>query len=183
MFWKTLTLFAPKEMILLAIWSLANLLPITTASIIILVRLLLTFWSFYHLVQRNKNQGSYPIFHHITMDRQPKLVIKCKNFITTHCNILNNPYSNSSCPHHLFMHELNHCPFKVVTLMFLVIFGDYQEVIQKPQCFILQHWTSLLQQMQDGGKLCHCICNLGSNRFTTWKTNNFWLFACLESLE
>jgi hypothetical protein len=110
-------------MILLAIWSLANLLHVTIASIIILVKLLIILLSFYHLVQINKNQDSYPNFHHITMDKQPKLVIKCKNFITTQGNILNNPYNNYGYSHHFLMHELNHCPSKVFITMFLVNLG------------------------------------------------------------
>ncbi len=56
------------------------------------------------------------------MNRQSKLVVNYKNFITTKSNISYNPHCCLGCPHNPLMHEFNHCPIQVITLMILVVF-------------------------------------------------------------
>jgi hypothetical protein len=43
-------------------------------------------------MQGDENMNPYPIFHKITMDKQSKLIVKCKNLIAIKSNIMCNHF-------------------------------------------------------------------------------------------
>ncbi len=55
------------------------------------------------------------------MDRQPRLVIQCKNLVIAKSNILCNYNCFFGCPQHFLVHKLRHLPIRIVRLMFFVI--------------------------------------------------------------
>ncbi len=87
------------------------------------------------------------------------------------------------------MHEFCHCPTCVVILRFLKNYYCH-EFKQMPQCLLFQHGMSLLQQMQDNGKLhnllyflsCHPICNLSSNILTIATNKQFLIYYMFTNL-
>jgi hypothetical protein len=56
------------------------------------------------------------------MNSQSKLVVDCKNSITTKSNILSNPHFFLGCPHNPLMHEFYHYPIQAIIVLILVVF-------------------------------------------------------------
>ncbi len=79
------------------------------------------------------------------MDKQPRLVIHYKNFITIENHITSSPHCCHGCRHNLLMHEFYHCSI-VINLMFFVIFLGLPKAQAKG--FIPSYST-----------MGHCYCN------------------------
>jgi len=79
-------------------------------------------WSFNYLVWKNENWNPYQILHYVTMNKQPKLVIHYKNFITIENHITSSPNCCHDCHHNLLIHEFCHFSTTVINLMFFTIF-------------------------------------------------------------
>ncbi len=97
-----------------------------------------------HLVQGDENHNPYLVLHHITMNKQLKLVVKCKNFITTKSNILNSPHCSLTCFHYFLMHELCHHLVGVVTLMFFCWFLAMPKIHIKASTAHILSWDVLV---------------------------------------
>ncbi len=86
------------------------------------------------------------------------------------------------------MYEFSNRPPRVITPMFLIGGWHYKKFIQWLYCFILQHGTSLLQQMKYCGKLhnsflsCIPIPKLGSNILSTMRSKQLMIFSMFAIL-
>lgn len=93
--------------------------------------------------------------------------------------VANFPIASSKVNLKNLTHEFYRCPTCVVILRLLIVFWD---------CHI-QHGMSLLQQMQDSGKLpnlpyflsCHPICNLSSNILIIVTNKQFLIYYMLTN--
>ncbi len=103
-------------------------------------------WSLNHLVWRNENWHPYSNLHYITMDKQPRLVIHYKNFITIENHITSSPRCFHGCHHNLLMHEFYHFSTKVFNLMLFVKFLGLPRIQTKG--FILSY-----------SNMGQCYCN------------------------
>ncbi len=101
------------------------------------------------------------------------------------CNL---NYSPIDLHQHL-VHEFYHGLAKTIIPMFFVIFGHYQKFKQWSQGFIVQHWTTLLQQMKHNGKLnnfmnffsYHPMCQLGINSLSARRCKCFCILGMLTN--
>lgn len=85
------------------------------------------------------------------------------------------------------MHEFNKRPSEVITPTFFVGFWHCKKFIYSPHCIILQHVTSLLQEMQYCDKLHNLssllsyipIPKLGNNNLSAMKCKQHMIFGML----
>ncbi len=100
---------------------------------------------------------------------------------------MGSPNYNCSYSQNFMMHEFYNCPSEVIIPMFLVNFWHHKKFKEWPHCFMFQHGTSLLQQMQNYGKLekensllfCIPISKLGNNSLLATRNKQCMVFGML----
>ncbi len=111
------------------------------------------------------------------MNKQPRLVIHCKNFIIIKSHIMSSLHCYPNFPHNLLIHEFYHCIPKVISPMFFVVFWDYQELKQ----------LGLITSYSNMGCPCYNKRKTTTNcttflafylaiPFATWATRFSWLW-------
>ena len=150
--WKVLTPFAPMHNKVLAKASLSILAAPLKASMITLVRLSepdpsTTFSS------EIKKRNTTPILDHIGMDRYPWPIVNGANFITCECHIVSSSKDSWNGSPHFKIHKLSHSPTRVVWSMHPREIWHIQKLIQGYPTLILQHRTTISQNLEQGCEL------------------------------
>ena len=103
------------------------------------------------------------ILHTIGVNADPTLVVKCCHFITRDGQLFCSIQHLTGLNHDLFLQVFSNQPAGIVISVLLTKVRHFEKREQLLEAFVFQHWTPILQQIENNGKLInlpHTVTNL-----------------------